>query len=321
MQGIYRIRNILNDKRYVGSAQDFGKRWDIHIKELQEGMHYNSYLQNAWNKYGEENFAFEIEEEVEGNREILITCEQDYLDKGFELGILYNIARRAGGGNLGPEVNKLLGEKSKEWLRTHKNPFKGKHHTEEWKRGQSERSKARSGKNHPNYGKSPSQETRDKIGKANTGKKRTKEQREKTSKTLTGRKLTEQHKENTRLGVLRYYETHEHAQKGKSRSAEFCAKVSKALQGHPAWNKGIKTGPRSKEENLERVRKMKERDTLGQPYPAFYNIETEEYIPAGRNLKQMCSDYGLSYYKFTDINLGNTKVTRDGWRIANEGDM
>ena len=98
MQGVYRIRNKINDKRYIGSAQDFDERWDTHRKELRKGNHYNKYLQRAWNRHGEENFVFEVEEEVVGDNKNLLTVEQAYLDKGFELGILYNISKVAGGG-------------------------------------------------------------------------------------------------------------------------------------------------------------------------------------------------------------------------------
>ena len=113
MQGVYRIRNKINDKRYVGSAQDFDERWEGHKKELRKGIHANPYLQRAWNKYGEKNFAFEIEEEIKGSRNEAFDREQVYLDKGFELGILYNVARKAGGGNFGEEVNQKISKARK----------------------------------------------------------------------------------------------------------------------------------------------------------------------------------------------------------------
>ena len=104
MQGIYRIRNKINGKYYVGSSDNLERRQTEHQKALRAGED-SIVLQRAWNKYGRENFVFEIIEEVEGNREVWIAHEQIYLDEGFELGILYNIAKKAGGGNLGEEVN------------------------------------------------------------------------------------------------------------------------------------------------------------------------------------------------------------------------
>ena len=108
MQGVYKIRNKVNDKRYVGSTNDFKKGWKARSGALRKGSYHNEHLQRAWNKYGEENFAFEIEEEVVGNNKALLAVEQVYLDEGFELGILYNVARKAGGGNLGEEVNRKI---------------------------------------------------------------------------------------------------------------------------------------------------------------------------------------------------------------------
>ena len=65
MQGIYRIRNKLDDKRYIGSAQDFENGWIGRRRALRRGKHHNIRLQRAWNKHGEENFIFEVEEEVD----------------------------------------------------------------------------------------------------------------------------------------------------------------------------------------------------------------------------------------------------------------
>lgn len=60
MCGIYKITNLLNGKLYIGQARDIKKRWNEHIRELNNGIHCNKHLQNAWNKYGKENFKFSI---------------------------------------------------------------------------------------------------------------------------------------------------------------------------------------------------------------------------------------------------------------------
>lgn len=57
--GIYRIRNTINGKRYIGSAVQFAQRWKKHRLDLRHGCHHSIALQRAWNKYGENNFAFE----------------------------------------------------------------------------------------------------------------------------------------------------------------------------------------------------------------------------------------------------------------------
>jgi group I intron endonuclease len=61
---IYQIRNIVNDKVYVGSAIDETKRWQQHRRSLNNRTHFNQYLQNSWNKYGAKNFLFETLEEL-----------------------------------------------------------------------------------------------------------------------------------------------------------------------------------------------------------------------------------------------------------------
>lgn len=58
--GIYSITNNVNDKKYIGQSLDIKHRWRHHINELKKNNHANSHLQNAWNKYGEEKFNFEI---------------------------------------------------------------------------------------------------------------------------------------------------------------------------------------------------------------------------------------------------------------------
>lgn len=62
--GIYRIRNTLNEKVYVGSAVDIRKRWQGHKSHLDEGVHHCRYLQRAWLKHGEIAFVFEFIEAV-----------------------------------------------------------------------------------------------------------------------------------------------------------------------------------------------------------------------------------------------------------------
>ena len=61
--GIYKITNLVNGMVYIGQTkQGFQKRYWLHRWKLRNGSHDNQYLQNAWNKYGEENFEFSIVE-------------------------------------------------------------------------------------------------------------------------------------------------------------------------------------------------------------------------------------------------------------------
>ena len=71
MTGIYKITNMVNGKVYIGQSVDVEVRWRSHKSELRGNYHENPYLQNSWNKYGEDNFKFEIIE----------SCNQEDLNK------------------------------------------------------------------------------------------------------------------------------------------------------------------------------------------------------------------------------------------------
>lgn len=59
--GVYQIKNVTTDKIYIGSTtQSFLLRYKQHLFELKKGCHKNAYLQNAWNKHGENSFEFTI---------------------------------------------------------------------------------------------------------------------------------------------------------------------------------------------------------------------------------------------------------------------
>lgn len=67
MIGIYKIENKVNGKVYIGQSVDIDRRQREHMRALNKSVHTNSYLQNAWNKYGAEQFAFEVLEECDLN--------------------------------------------------------------------------------------------------------------------------------------------------------------------------------------------------------------------------------------------------------------
>ena len=62
---VYKITNVVTGRVYVGSTTDsFRHRWYAHRYELNRNTHGNAYLQNSWNKYGEEAFEFTVLEEL-----------------------------------------------------------------------------------------------------------------------------------------------------------------------------------------------------------------------------------------------------------------
>lgn len=67
--GVYEILNTITKERYIGSASRVGKsnslsgfyvRFDKHKLLLKNNKHYNIHLQRAYNKYGENNFNFNV---------------------------------------------------------------------------------------------------------------------------------------------------------------------------------------------------------------------------------------------------------------------
>jgi group I intron endonuclease len=76
--GIYAIKHIESGKLYIGSSVTPAERLVVHRRELRYGIHSNLHLQNAWIKYGEKAFLFEILEE-NISVELLENKENDYL--------------------------------------------------------------------------------------------------------------------------------------------------------------------------------------------------------------------------------------------------
>ena len=56
--GIYAIKNLINNKMYIGSTSDFKSRCRSHRTLLNRNKHFNKHLQNSVNKYGLSNFEF-----------------------------------------------------------------------------------------------------------------------------------------------------------------------------------------------------------------------------------------------------------------------
>lgn len=94
--GIYKITNIKNGKFYIGSSVDINSRMRGHRSALRNNSHSNKYLQNSWNKYGEDNFEFSVLEYVDfKDRKDLFKVEQDwiYKTKCFDRDVGYNIEK------------------------------------------------------------------------------------------------------------------------------------------------------------------------------------------------------------------------------------
>lgn len=91
--GIYKIVNKATGQCYVGQSQRTKKRIKEHLRLLRYNKHPNQHLQNAYNKYGAENFCGEIEVECKDLKE-LDMLEEAFLKKDawFDTPTVYNIA-------------------------------------------------------------------------------------------------------------------------------------------------------------------------------------------------------------------------------------
>lgn len=170
ISGIYKITNKINGKFYIGSSQNISQRWYDHKRELRHDRHCNKHLQDAWNKYGEENFSFEIIEECD--IEELSKKEQLYIEKYIESGQMYNISHDTNSSMRGrkhsEETKKKMSESRKGLNAGEKHWLYGKHVSDETKK---KLSIAFSGEKNPMYGKRHSEKTIAKLSEAHKGKR------------------------------------------------------------------------------------------------------------------------------------------------------
>ena len=208
--GIYQIRNLINGKRYIGSAVNFGKRWRNHKCLLRTGAHKNAHLQAAWNKHGEGSFVFEVLLECEV--EELIEYEQLCLEEECPE---YNICKVAGS-----SLGRMHTEETKKKLSARKV-------SEEARKKISEANK---GHVAWNKGQKTSEEVKQKLSDA--ARNRSAETKRKLSEGRKGKPHTEE----TRKKLSDF-------QKNRPRtplSEETRRKISESRKGQAPWNKGRK---------------------------------------------------------------------------------
>lgn len=201
--GVYSIMNITNNKVYIGSSVNIRKRWGVHRRALRKGMHHNRYLQRSWNKYGEDNFIFNIIEELDD--ESLIIREQYWID-------FYKSHLSDNGFNMCRVAGSVLGIKWSEESRIkHTERLKGRKHSletklkiskahkgktmnfsQEYRERMSKRAKSLIGEKNPFFGKTHTEETRKRISELNKGKKRTEEFKRKIAESNRNRIVTEE---------------------------------------------------------------------------------------------------------------------------------
>lgn len=174
--GIYKITCTVNQRFYIGSAIDLRRRKYEHWYGLRHNKHHNPILQNAWNKYGEQSFTFEVLEQV---LPMSLTAREQYWFKKLKpFGL--------NGFNVLSEAGLTLGRKhSSETVEKIRRAQTGKkqspEHIEKMRQ-------TKLGKPAHNKGMKHSSETVEKIRRAHLGKKRSPETIEKIRQAKLGNK-------------------------------------------------------------------------------------------------------------------------------------
>ena len=187
---IYKIRNIINNKFYVGSTVNSRVRFQTHRRNLRAGKHQSPHMQAAWNKYGEDCFKFEIIEIVECSEDLL-AAEQKWLDEHAGKPHCYN------------------------WATDASAPMRGKKHTEKTIALVKANRTAPKGENHYRFGKKLSDDVRKKIGNTQRGVKKPE-----------GRKLSEEGLAKIKVAAEAGHYSH---WQGKTHSEQSKDKMSKTV--------------------------------------------------------------------------------------------
>lgn len=174
---IYLIKNLYNNKVYIGQTKIIKKRINHHFNCIFNNKLPKSYIHNAIYKYGKHNFTWKILGTCNSKQELNeaeITCIEFFQSNDKRYG--YNLTKGGEGLNYPSKetrekISKALKNKplTEETKRKLSEKAKNRKHSEETK---NKISKSMSGINNPHYGKHMSDETKEKLRKINTGKHR-----------------------------------------------------------------------------------------------------------------------------------------------------
>jgi len=168
--GIYCIENLTTNKKYIGQSKNISYRIKQHLYELRNNKHYNSYLQKAWNKYGEDNFNIYVVEYC--SIQDLDEKERFYITQYNTTDNQYGYNMTYGGQNgavcVGEAAERRRISLRKYYETTNAKEIRGQQSRE---RFQNPEYAARfRGENHPRYGQHLSDDAKKRISDANKGR-------------------------------------------------------------------------------------------------------------------------------------------------------
>lgn len=104
---IYQIECLPTHESYIGLTVDYKRRKRDHLNDLRKNKHENPKLQNAWNKYGEQEFHFRCWEFEITHPDELKLLECQYIERYDSLNNGFNLVP---GGGTPPLHQKVLNE-------------------------------------------------------------------------------------------------------------------------------------------------------------------------------------------------------------------
>lgn len=104
---IYQIECLPTHESYIGLTVDYKRRKRDHLNDLRKNKHENPKLQNAWNKYGEQEFHFRCWEFEITHPDELKPLECQYIERYDSLNNGFNLVP---GGGTPPLHQKVLNE-------------------------------------------------------------------------------------------------------------------------------------------------------------------------------------------------------------------
>lgn len=99
MYYIYKIENLINNKKYIGLTNNIQRRRARHFTDLKRNRHDNAFFQKEYNIYGDNNFQFDIVFEGDVTSEEISELERYYISEFDSYRNGYN---QNEGGNFGP---------------------------------------------------------------------------------------------------------------------------------------------------------------------------------------------------------------------------